>query len=507
MQRVALVSILVLVILLVSSFIVFETFSRSSESMTLSTTTAQCDPIPGGASARAQLNSTTFGAITEWKLPSEDRSPDAITVAPDGSVWFAEQEVPGVAHLYPNNGTLVEYAWPGYPPPTPPYCLTQASSSGIAIWNGRIWAADEFANALWGVDPGTGSIVRVNATANAAYPYWVAAGPDGNLWFTSDNITQYPSKLGRIYPNLTLSIVNLIGVEKYYEPIEVDFVNSSLAFVTTLSEVENMTTKTCECTGHVYSFDPSDPSTDIPAALVGGNHTIILPASLSYSEGKVWVTEHGASAALSYDFATGTWTCYPTSLVSWTYTTLPYVIDANGSQIWFNEHYADKIANIHASSNTMTEFAESDPPAANASGIQNDVDIALTNTGLWFTSISGNYVGFVNASYVPPISLTPPENDTLYLSPGESSSVTIQVSGSRSSPMVVNVSDSENFASMPELIHITPSVLDIPAGDSTYDLGIQISLAPSTAPGNYTVAVTVTDGLTQQTVFIFVRAE
>jgi len=95
-----------------------------------------CDPIAPGSISRTQLSSVTFGAVTEYKLPSQGRWPNAVTTAPDGSVWFAEEEIPGVGHLYPGNGTLVEYAWPGYATPSPRTACTlparRGSRSGTA---------------------------------------------------------------------------------------------------------------------------------------------------------------------------------------------------------------------------------------------------------------------------------------------------------------------------------------------------------------------------------------
>src|SRR6266850_4720300 len=82
---------------------------------------ANCATPMGGAKVlRTQLAlSGTFGGVTEFALPTPVRAPNAPTVAPDGSVWFAEQSVPALAHFYPGNRTLVEYAWP-YDYPTPP---------------------------------------------------------------------------------------------------------------------------------------------------------------------------------------------------------------------------------------------------------------------------------------------------------------------------------------------------------------------------------------------------
>jgi streptogramin lyase len=460
-----------------------------------------CLPLKPGSITRSQVSKTTFGAITEYKLPSQDRWPNAVITSPDGSVWFAEQEVPGVAHFYPGNGTLVEYAWPGYAAPVPPSCFLRATSAGIALWNGRVWATDEYTNGILGVSPGDGSTVRINTTSASMYPYWLTVGPDGNLWFTSDNT---PASIGRIFPNLTMSVTELEGLGTD-EPIQLAFVNSSLAFVVALSQAENFTTKQCLCTGHVYSFDPSTVSSAITPTVVGGNYTLVEPTSVAYSDGKIWVTQHGPSSVVSYDFASGLWTEYPTSTVPWS-TTLPLAIAANGSQVWFNEHYANKMAELDDSTHTLTEFSESDPPASNGSGIQNDESFAITDGGAWFTSESGNYVGFVSAAYKPSFQVAVAgSNDGVSLQPGGSTSVSLSVSGSWSSPLGINESDSETYGSIPYLIHITPSASTIPAGSSPYTLDVEIAAAQSILPGNYVVAVTLTDGGIQQSAYIFVR--
>lgn len=459
----------------------------------------QCDPVSPGSISRSHVASTTFGGVTEYRLPSQGRWPNAITTAPDGSVWFAEEETPGVAHLYPWNGTLVEYAWPGYPTPEPPSCLYSASSSGIALWDGRVWVADEFNNAILGVNPGDGSTVRVNTTSSAQFPYWLAVGPDGNLWFTSDNT---PGALGRIFPNLTLSVIKLQGIGAD-EPIQLTFVNSSLAFIAALNEQENATTKGCICTGHIYSFDPSEAASTMAPKVVGGNYTLLLPTSVTYSDGELWVAQHGPSSVLSYDFATGRWTKYPTSTVPWS-TTLPLVVIADGSRIWFNEHYANKVALLDSVRGTLTEISESNPPASGPAGIQNDESIALGGGGIWFTSETGNYVGFLSAGYSPSFGVAPAGNGTLALSPGGNASATFQVTGTWSSPLGVNVSDSEGYASVPNLIHIALGASAIPAGDSPYALTVNISLSQSLAPGRYMVAVTLTEGGVQQSAYLHV---
>lgn len=459
-----------------------------------------CASVTPGAMSRTTLSGTSFGGVTEYRLPSQDRWPSAVTTAPDGSVWFAEEEVPGVAHFFPGNGTLVEYAWPGYATPKPPDCIPGATTSGIALWQGRVWAADEYNNAIFGVNPADGSTVRVNTTSNARFPYWLAVGPDGNLWFTSENT---PAALGRISPNLTLSIIQLKGLGND-QPIQLTFVNSSYALLDTINQAENTTTKGCICSGHIYSFDPSNVTSSITPEIVGGNYALTLPTMVTFVDGRMWVAQHLPSNVLSYDFATGQWTSYPTSTVPWS-TTLPLEILANGSRVWFNEHYANKIAFIDSASWTLTEISESNPPAATAAGIQNDESIALGSGGVWFTSLSGNYLGFISANYRPAFQIASEESGSLTMSPGQNATLQFRVTGTWSSALEVNMSDTESFTSVPKLIQLVPSVAEVPPGGTPYVLTVHLTLAQSIKPGSYVVAVTLTEGGVQQSAYAFLQ--
>lgn len=489
--RLAILAIIIAAIIVVASFEVYETYSAPSTG---------CLSIPGGSVVRSQTTKSTFGAVTEFNIPGLDRYASALTVAADGSVWFAEEGVPGVAHLYPNNGTLVEYAWKGYHKPIPAeFCGPPVSSSGTALWDGKVWAADQFGSALVGVNPADGSNILLNTTSKVL-PYWLTVGPDGNLWFTSDNYNP-PQYLGRVFPNMTVSLIGLSGMGADI-PLQVDFVNSTLAFIVGLNLSGNKTVS-CFCDGHVYSFDPSEVSSTIAPTLVGGDFNIIEPTSLSYSQGRVWVTQHAASAVVSYDFATGAWTTYPTSRVPWTNATLPYFIDANGGLVWFNEHYANKMAVINPGMGTLTEISASNPPASTYKGIQNDEYIALSGGRLWFSSLTGNYIGFVNESYRPGFQVEFKGSNMLSILPGEVASLQMQVSGAWSAPMNVSVSDSESYSSVPNLIHITPAVSTIPLATSSFSFSVDITAAHSIKAGNYTVAVTVTAGGVQQTAYLF----
>ena len=484
------------VVVVVASFAAYEAYLPRGAS-------PSCAVIQGSSPVRTQAAELKLGAVTEYKLPGLDRWPNAVANASDGTVWFAEQAVPGVGHLYPSNGTVVEYPWPNYPAPLLPDCIPSVSSTGIAIWQGRVWASDQFGSLIQGVNPGDGTVVTLNVTAKAPDPYWLAVGPDGDLWFTSYNIPPAPGGLGRIAPNMTVEAVRLSGLGPY-EPLQIEFVNSTLAYIATINLSTNSTTHSCNCNGHIYSFDPSSVTSEVTPTLVGGNFRIVEPTSVTYSDGAVWVTQHDASSIQMYNLSSMTWTTYPTSVMPWLGVTLPYVVESANGSIWFNEHYANKIALLNPASGTLTEYSESNPPASNYSEIQNDESISLGDGGLWFTSMTGNYVGFVNESYTPGFEVAVSGASRGTVAPGGNVSFSLVISGSRPVPMSVSVSDSETYTSVPAAIRVVPSVSTVPAGSSQYSLGVNVGVGANVSPGRYTVLITVTDGLTQESSYVFV---
>jgi len=437
--------------------------------------------------------------VTEYKLPGPDRWPNAVTTEPDGSVWFAEEGVPGVAHFFPNNGTVVEYAWSGQSALKPPHC-TPIASSGITFWNGRIWAPDQYGNSLVGINPTGGTSISINTTAKANYPYWLAVGPEGSLWFTS---AETPAKLGRVSTDMTLKTITLVGLGSD-EPLQLDFVNSTLAFLSTINQSTNSTTHSCVCNGHIYAFNPSLTSTTITPSLVGDGFNLPLPISAWFWGGSVWVTQHGASSVVRYDLAARSWTKYPTSTVPWSPINPAYVIDVTQGKVWFNEHYANKISLLDPVAGIMTEYSESNPPASNYTDIQNDLSISAAPGGLWFTSLSGNYLGFVDSNYDQGIHVSVSGTNAVTIPPGGNASFSVNVTGSWSGPMNVTVSDSEASSSKPNLIQIITRVSAIPVGQSPYSLGVRLVADQKIQAGRYTVAVTLTNGGIQQTAYFFV---
>ena len=90
------------------------------------------------------------------------------------------------------------------------------------------------------------------------------------------------------------------------------------------------------------------------------------------------------------------------------------------------------------------------------------------------------------------------------IAPGRNASFALTITGTWSRPMSVYVSDSEDPTAVPRSISIVPSTSTIQPGASSFHLGVVVAVGEKMAPGNFTLAVTVTNGGVQQTAYIFI---
>jgi streptogramin lyase len=173
---------------------------------------------------------TPAGVITEFPAGGE---PTGITAGPDGNLWFTEESGSAIGKMTTAGVLLAEYPVSYFPcciaagPDgnlwfteiytsligriTPAGLITYfgpTSSSypaGITAGsNGNLWFAEEGFRPDLGTGVGAsigqistvGVIIREFPLVAGTVPYLIAAGPDGNLWFTEAS----GNKIGRITP-------------------------------------------------------------------------------------------------------------------------------------------------------------------------------------------------------------------------------------------------------------------------------------------------------------------
>ncbi len=440
----------------------------------------------------SRVNVTSFGAVSEYALPIPTSWPNAAATAPDGSVWFGEEY--GLAHLFAN-GTLVQYSLSNIPGFEKSANTDGIVSWGAAVWEGDVWAGVVNQNLLVGLNPSDGSLRVVNLTGIAEFPYTLTVSPGGALWFT---LASTPAKVGTVQTDLSVTLYSfdrLCGEE----PLQMQFTNSTSGYFVALDPVSGTGA------GNLYRFDLPEGGGPLAAVKVGPS--LIYPDSLSVSGDTVWIAQHGPSSVVSYNSTSGAWTTWPTSAVPFYPTTLPYFIQAGSQYVWFNEHYANKIARLDPSLGVMTEYSEADPPVTQAVGIQNDLTIAVAPAGLWFTSATGNYVGFLNQSASPGFAVDKVGADSATVAENGTATFRLEVTGSWSGGLQVNVTDSEQFNGTLKAVSVRTSETVVPPGNGTADVSAVVTALPSLQPGRYTIAVTVGNGLVFQTAFFFLTLD
>jgi len=449
-----------------------------------------------------------FGAVTKYLLP-EDRSPNAITVAPDGSVWFAELGTPGVAHLS-QNGTLVEYRWPYTYPASPSSsggtaCSDWTNTWGIALWDGDVWGTNGATDSIVGLNPSTDSFQTIHVETGS-FPYTLAVGPDNHLWFTQ---LPFLPEVGRVDPSSHEVSYYPLPDGANASAVSVTFQNATLGYVLASFVDTNG--------GEVFSFNPS--ASDITFTLVGGaspgaagssqiataGNGPSVPTSVAAGEGGLWVTEHAESDMDFYDSNTAQWQAYPTSTIGYADVTLPYFDVSNGTTVWFNEHFANKLGEICCNGTSLTEYSLSDPPASSIGTIDNAETIALASDRIWFTEMTADCVGFVSDSYHPAFSISLANNSTVGMQPGSTAQVQLKLSGTASAPLSWQFSDSEQFSGAPKNITFAGPGQGFLLNGTTTDgvrLSVSISASRDTPAGRYEALVTVTDGLVYRSAYL-----
>jgi virginiamycin B lyase len=273
-------------------------------------------------------------------------------------------------------------------------------------------------------------------------------------------------------------------------PAEVAFANSTTGYYVDASPIIDGSP--------LFSFDPSHFQ---PVQVGGSNVSLPDPDSLSLGGGGVWLAEHGDSGLAHYSLQTSSWSVYPTSPVAYIATTLPYFVEANGSLVWFNEHFANRMAVLDATNMTLTEYSLSDPPAGNLSQIANALTSAVGGGRAWFAESTASAVGFVDASYRPTFSIS--ANETSVSVPrGGTADLQVEISGRSSSPLSVNVSGWDSPASTNASITARPSAGELQSLAGSQSVQVAIEVSPSTPPGGYTALVTVSDGLVSRSVYV-----
>lgn len=121
---------------------------------------------------------TPSGTITKYPVPTEASRPTDITRGPDGNLWFTETgpDVNQVGRIT-TTGIVAEY-------PIPSFAWYIAAGP-----DGALWFPEPTANQLGRIST-SGVVTEIPVPTANSSPLGVAAGPDGNIWFTEAGVGQ-----------------------------------------------------------------------------------------------------------------------------------------------------------------------------------------------------------------------------------------------------------------------------------------------------------------------------
>jgi streptogramin lyase len=131
------------------------------------------------------FNLTTH-AISEFPIPSANTSAYQITSGPDGNLWFTENSASGgkIGMINPTTHVISEYSVP-------------VSGSGLygitAGPDGNLWFTDAGTNHIGMINPASHAISEYSVPDQYSGPQGITAGPDGKLWFTEQSINELTS--------------------------------------------------------------------------------------------------------------------------------------------------------------------------------------------------------------------------------------------------------------------------------------------------------------------------
>jgi virginiamycin B lyase len=128
---------------------------------------------------------TPSGALVEFELPIANSRPGDIVTGSDGDLWFLEENARMVGRISPT-GSITEYPIPA----------ANAAPRQIVVGaDTAIWFSDFIRRSIWRMDS-PGSFTEYPTSAES---YGLAAGSDGNLWFTT--FFGLPRSIGRLTPS------------------------------------------------------------------------------------------------------------------------------------------------------------------------------------------------------------------------------------------------------------------------------------------------------------------
>ncbi|HZV76672.1 MAG TPA: hypothetical protein VFF63_02795 [Candidatus Babeliales bacterium] len=138
-----------------------------------------------GADRIARFDVSTLQFETSLDVPTQGATPWGILYAPDKHIWFTERRGNNIAEIL-SSGTIREFAIAQHE------CYPEALAAGP---DGELWFTESLTADLGRINPATGKFGSVVALPSGSIPNGIALGFNKSLFFTVDNYDE-PSQIG-----------------------------------------------------------------------------------------------------------------------------------------------------------------------------------------------------------------------------------------------------------------------------------------------------------------------
>ncbi|MDG6997096.1 MAG: hypothetical protein JRN52_14335 [Nitrososphaerota archaeon] len=359
-----------------------------------------------GRVPEVQASTPPSSSIVQFPLQQPNAYPLGITVDARGHVWFAEANTDLLIEFFPNNQSYVSY-----PIPTEPHLAM--------IWYlafdqfGNLWFADPVQPMIWRFSPATHQFANFTTGDPNLKPYALVYEPSSEkMWFTS----VYSNQIGafQISPTGAAQIVTSItlpsGNGQNTGPSGITIDASGDIFVS-----ESFAAK-------IVEYNPASRSFVYVWSLPSGSQPVGI--GVDQQRDLVWFSNHATSLFGFVNMSSGSVTQIATSLFQESVGTqisttisLPYWLALTSSgQVWFDEHYANRIARFDPGTFELQEFQVQ---SNNSQPLRFQIDQATGQ--FWFTEFAGNNLGVINLNATGDSTFVSPSH--VYLSTAETSFV------------------------------------------------------------------------------------
>ncbi len=283
------------------------------------------------------------GTIVEFPIPTARSGPVGITAGPDGNLWFTEFDGDNIGRVTPD-GTITEFALPAF-----------SGATDIAAGaDGNVWFTERGSqrapysvlggNNIGRISP-AGMITHFAVPTARSQPAGIAAAPGNGLWFTE----AWAIQIGRIVGSDDVSSPT-VTIKEYSVPSLANGLNGGPGYIAAGPDGNLWFTE--YDAGRIGRMAPWGIVTEFPLPSAGGHPADITAGP----DGNLWFTDPGANSIGRISVTGSITEFPIPTAQSDLYAITAYGITAGpDGNLWFVEGQGNKLGRI-TPTGAITEF-------------------------------------------------------------------------------------------------------------------------------------------------------